>query len=55
MILIFYHELTLRSTQFTQFLVLFGVISLLFSITCIGFIMEGRYVNIFVQILFKYF
>ena len=46
MILVFYHELTLRSTQFTQFLVTFGVIALLFSITCIGFLMEGRQVPI---------
>lgn len=45
MVLVFYHELTLRNSQFTQFLVTIGVIALLFSITCIGFILEGRQVD----------
>lgn len=42
MILFFYHELTLRNAVFTQYLVTCGVLAMLFSITCVGFILENR-------------
>ena len=43
MILVFYHELTLRNAVFTQFLITCSIVALLFSITSIGFILENRY------------
>ncbi|KAI1280674.1 Alkylglycerol monooxygenase [Halotydeus destructor] len=42
-IIVFYHELTLRHAILTQFTVTCGIIALLFSITSVGFIMEKRW------------
>lgn len=41
-VIVFYHELTLRHAALTQFTVTCAIISLLFSITSVGFIMEKR-------------
>lgn len=42
-VIVFYHELTLRHTALNQFTVTCAIIALLYSITSIGFIMEKRY------------
>ncbi|RWS31565.1 Alkylglycerol monooxygenase-like protein [Leptotrombidium deliense] len=40
---IFYHELTLRHGSFSQFVVTCSILSLIYSITSLGFILEGRW------------
>lgn len=42
LVIVFYHELTLRNAEFTQKIITTGVVALLTSITSIGFILEGR-------------
>lgn len=43
LVVIFYHELSLRNGQLSQVVVTGGVIVLLYSLSCMGFILERRW------------
>lgn len=43
LVVLFYHELSMRNGVLNQFIVTIGIIVLLFSITSLGFILEGRW------------
>lgn len=43
LVVIFYHELSLRNGQLNQVVVTGGVIVLLYSLSCMGFILERRW------------
>ncbi|XP_015787729.1 alkylglycerol monooxygenase-like [Tetranychus urticae] len=49
--LLFYNELNLRKHSLTQFTVICGIVSLLTSITTVGFLLEGRWFACFPELV----
>ncbi|XP_053206897.1 alkylglycerol monooxygenase-like [Panonychus citri] len=50
LVLLFYNELNLRKHSLTQFTITCGIISLLTSITTVGFLLEGRWFASFLEL-----